>query len=78
MTIHRTISEGLIYPSDFFDILDMGGLSPEIVLDEAGIRAHITEIRRILEEEGDRYEMTDEEMIKEILQIKEMVNNGKG
>jgi hypothetical protein len=70
MTVYKTISEGLVYPSDLGDILDIGGLDPEIVLiTEEDVRSHIKEIRAVLEADGDSYDMTDEEMIADILEI---------
>jgi hypothetical protein len=75
MTVYKKIDEGLVYPSDFFDVLAMCGLN--FPLDtEADVRAHIGEIRNALDAEGDTYTQTNEEIIQEILEIKERVYNG--
>lgn len=59
MTVYKKIDEGLVYPSDFFDILDMYGLTFPLNT-EADVRTHIEVIITCLEAEGDTYTQTNE------------------
>lgn len=68
-----TITEGLVYHSDLAEILEDAGLDAENVLyDTQSIISNIREIRAALEGDDTIYDLTDEEMIAEIDEIREL------
>lgn len=70
MTVYKSIGESFVWDSDLGDLLDVGGLDPNVILaTETDVRENIKAIRAALETAGDSYDMTDEEMIAEILEI---------
>jgi hypothetical protein len=75
MTVYKSIGESLVWDSDLGDLLDQGGFDLNIEINtESQVRQNIKEIRAALESDGDTYEMSDEAMIIEIMEIMNRLN----